>query len=664
MGHATRVAGEYRYLLAHRAAGGGGGGGGGGGEFACLTAAACDTAPDAADTHIGSEYDPTITVWHVVRALLDPLLPALAPRCACLLPGEAAAAIVTQVDGGATPTDGSAAAAIADGLAACAAAWEGAAEVRGGTTTAPPKLPPFTVTLPPVPHHHHDDPHATPARYPHHTHARLGEDGSAGAAVVATLHSTPADDASSDDSSSDEAADGVPAVVKVRATLAGGAPAAAAAAHTRRLTSGAQLYVVDLDALLTAVMQRSDGAPANMWAVHAALQRALSHVLAHLHLGSTASPGAAPAWLSESQLLRAVFGGGGGGGIELAYHTPAPLPAHMADAHCDAETAAVLRPLTGIPADSSSSSSSSGGGGSGSAAALQRLRDSHERNCVAADQLCLLLHAAAGRPHDGGRHEPARRHATMFVASSGSGVPLAGAAAAALHCALAPALAARRAADGHSCVAHPVASPHAPLCGACIPLPRGYWAAAAAAAAGVVPDVLTPAWCPALFPHRTGAMLTVMYHGTYAAVAPTLESEGFHRPACRRQELCRASHGVKCHCNMLALGVYFGAPGKARKFASQRGVYDAAVGGSVGACLAAAVDVGALRTATVAPPCPCGCGRSYVDHTGRYHDMEGCDTFYCRINSLPATRKPEWAVADPARIAVVRVVLVVMRAES
>jgi hypothetical protein len=159
-------------------------------------------------------------------------------------------------------------------------------------------------------------------------------------------------------------------------------------------------------------------------------------------------------------------------------------------------------------------------------------------------------------------------------------------------------------------------------------------------------------WVPHLFPHRVGAHLAIVYHGTSTVMAAAIARVGFRRAACRRREACARG---RCDCNMLGFGCYFGGDRpKAEHFALRRAVHDRDRKAQVGAVVVVRADLGQVK---VSRPnlCPCGCGHPYVDHWGLWYTNEGHDALYVRDNSAGAVRDREWALADPARAVVVAV---------
>lgn len=108
---------------------------------------------------------------------------------------------------------------------------------------------------------------------------------------------------------------------------------------------------------------------------------------------------------------------------------------------------------------------------------------------------------------------------------------------------------------------------------------------------------------------------------------------------------------VRCHCQMLGMGVYFAEHEKAVQFARRRAAWDDEEGKRVGAVLHCRIDLGYCKHAQ-RKPCPCGCGKPFVDHPGAWYSSEGYDSLFVPNNSMPATRVAEWCVADAARITI------------
>lgn len=169
-------------------------------------------------------------------------------------------------------------------------------------------------------------------------------------------------------------------------------------------------------------------------------------------------------------------------------------------------------------------------------------------------------------------------------------------------------------------------------------------------------------WCPALFPRRGAddGVAVTLYHGTSTGLAAMIAAEGgrLRRPLCRRIAH-KCSLGL-CDCQMEGFGLYLADAGKARQYALRRANVDPS---RAGALLAVTVHLGVLAVASPAP-CPCGCGRPYLDHHGAWYAARGCDTLYVRDGSWPATHTAEWAVADPARLALATVEAVAADAGS
>jgi hypothetical protein len=163
---------------------------------------------------------------------------------------------------------------------------------------------------------------------------------------------------------------------------------------------------------------------------------------------------------------------------------------------------------------------------------------------------------------------------------------------------------------------------------------------------GVIPR-LAPcwrSWCPYLFPARRGVHRVLLCHGTSIGLARLLARDGFRRPVCRLKANCKTGH---CECQMEGFGVYFAERTKADGFAIRRAE-------RVGCRLDVLVDLGCMKVATP-DPCPCGCGKLYVDHYGAFYSRDGFDSLYVRDDSLPATRFMEWCVPDPGRCEIVNV---------
>jgi hypothetical protein len=165
--------------------------------------------------------------------------------------------------------------------------------------------------------------------------------------------------------------------------------------------------------------------------------------------------------------------------------------------------------------------------------------------------------------------------------------------------------------------------------------------------------LFTPAchWVPHVFPRRRGWHLATAFHGTSTAAAGAIVSGGFKRAACRRLPACA---GGNCDDQMLGFGVYLGAAQKARTFAYRHAAVDAATGAQAGAVVTAVVDMGHVKAAAGA--CPCGMahcgGKEASDHLGAYYAREGFDAVVAGGNgAAAASATPEWAVADPARVA-------------
>lgn len=169
------------------------------------------------------------------------------------------------------------------------------------------------------------------------------------------------------------------------------------------------------------------------------------------------------------------------------------------------------------------------------------------------------------------------------------------------------------------------------------------------------------------FPQRRQRRVR-LYHGTGPGLALRVLREGFRRPTCKLNPACLAAleatqaGGAEpplviprgCDCQMMGFAVYMARRRKAFTYAARRAEPDA--GGSVGAVIECDVDMGRVRQACRVP-CPCGCSKPFCDHFGTWYSRHGYDTAFVDDNSRPATTTAEWAVADPARVTPVAIIL-------
>ncbi len=172
---------------------------------------------------------------------------------------------------------------------------------------------------------------------------------------------------------------------------------------------------------------------------------------------------------------------------------------------------------------------------------------------------------------------------------------------------------------------------------------------------------------------RSGSTVR-LFHGTAPSLALAVLAGGFKRPACRFNPPCKRAAQVAaeagaagkalavprgCECQMMGFGVYLARRAKAFSYAARRAEplpSGAAGGGNVGAVIECEVDLGCTHHA-IAETCACGCGRVFSDHHGIWYSRRGCDSVFLDDGSMPATATAEWAVADPARVRPVSVVL-------
>ena len=124
-----------------------------------------------------------------------------------------------------------------------------------------------------------------------------------------------------------------------------------------------------------------------------------------------------------------------------------------------------------------------------------------------------------------------------------------------------------------------------------------------------------------------------LYHGTAAGTAALVAESGLVASTCP---------------GMLGTGIYLAKWDKAASFA----VRDAGniTRGDKGVVIRCVVFLGTTCVMTRDMVCTCGCGGAFVDHGTHYG--KGTQTTYVPDNSLPATRRAEWCVRDPAAILV------------
>lgn len=124
-----------------------------------------------------------------------------------------------------------------------------------------------------------------------------------------------------------------------------------------------------------------------------------------------------------------------------------------------------------------------------------------------------------------------------------------------------------------------------------------------------------------------------LYHGTSADTAALVSESGLVASTCP---------------GMLGTGIYLAKWDKAASFA----VRDAGniTRGDKGVVIRCVVFLGTTCVMTRDMVCTCGCGGPFVDHCTHYG--KGTQTTYVPDNSLPATRRAEWCVRDPAAILV------------
>lgn len=130
----------------------------------------------------------------------------------------------------------------------------------------------------------------------------------------------------------------------------------------------------------------------------------------------------------------------------------------------------------------------------------------------------------------------------------------------------------------------------------------------------------------------------VLYHGTSLTNAQSIMRNGFELPQCKQKEDCKKG---KCQCGMMGQCVYFAMYDKATKFAGEDAFWKKRMDGDK-AVLRVLVNLGKWTTATP-KKCTC-CDKPYVDHQGTWYRDYHYDTIYLKENSLPAVRRPEWAV--------------------
>jgi hypothetical protein len=196
------------------------------------------------------------------------------------------------------------------------------------------------------------------------------------------------------------------------------------------------------------------------------------------------------------------------------------------------------------------------------------------------------------------------------------------------------------------------------------------------------------------FPQRRERRIR-LFHGTGPGLAARVLREGFRRPTCKLNPAClkaleQARTGASgsavaaaaspkqddadaepalftadealpltiphgCDCQMMGFAVYLARKRKAFSYASRRAEPDEQ-GSSTGAVIECEVDLGRCRHAQRVP-CACGCKKPYCDHFGTWYSQQGCDSVFVDDHSRPATSTAEWAVADPARVHPVAIIL-------
>jgi len=173
-----------------------------------------------------------------------------------------------------------------------------------------------------------------------------------------------------------------------------------------------------------------------------------------------------------------------------------------------------------------------------------------------------------------------------------------------------------------------------------------------------------PEWIPQLFPRRNGndSHIVELFHGTSLAMASAIAGRGFHRVQCRLTGAC--AERPSCQCNLLGSGVYLSDRAKAEHISLQFGVFDAKRNATVAAVIRVRVDLGLLKVAAAHPPCSCGCGMPFADHHGVFHTVQGFDSLFVRDNSFGAVQQREWIVADPTRCFVIGVEEVMKAADA
>jgi len=144
-----------------------------------------------------------------------------------------------------------------------------------------------------------------------------------------------------------------------------------------------------------------------------------------------------------------------------------------------------------------------------------------------------------------------------------------------------------------------------------------------------------------------------LFHGTTLENAIKILNTGFNTSHYCNKHPCinKALYPdvETCVCCMFGECVSFAQYDKAVGFAKRTSLrYERGVPGAVIKCL---VDMGKMKTA-IRVPCEC-CGTPYVDHRGKW--SEEYDSIYCPPNSLPAARRPEWGVKNPARIKILSI---------
>jgi hypothetical protein len=117
----------------------------------------------------------------------------------------------------------------------------------------------------------------------------------------------------------------------------------------------------------------------------------------------------------------------------------------------------------------------------------------------------------------------------------------------------------------------------------------------------------------------------VLYHGTSKAATQSIATAGL---------LPTAKPG------MLGPGIYLARWDKASTFVDK-------AGGVLVRCI---VFPGPTYVMCQEDVCTCGCGQAYVDH--HTHHGKGFTTTYVADDSLPATKRAEWCVRDPAAVLV------------